>query len=95
MFTGVNAPALTDYSAAMIAGAIRQGPGPMPSFPASILNDQQLASVVDYVKFVQHPPSPGGKTLNFYGPVVEGIVGWIFVLVLIAITRWIERGGKG
>ncbi|HEX5412608.1 MAG TPA: c-type cytochrome [Terriglobia bacterium] len=95
VFTGVNAPALTDYSAAMIAGAIRQGPGPMPSFPGSILSNQQVASVVDYVIFVQHPPSPGGNPLHFYGPVVEGVIGWIFVLILIAITRWIERGGKG
>ena len=95
VFTGENAPALTDYSAAMIAGAIRQGPGPMPSFPPSVLSNQQVASIADYVKFVQHPPSPGGNPLNFQGPVVEGIIGWIFVLILIAITRWIERGGKG
>ena len=95
VFTGVNAPALTGKSPALIAGAIRQGPGPMPLFPSSVLSNQQVASIVKYVKFVQHPPSPGGTALNFYGPVAEGFIGWMFVLVLIAITRWIERGGKG
>ena len=54
-----NAPALADRSAAVIAGAIRSGPGPMPAFPPALISDRQLASVVDYVRFVQHPPNPG------------------------------------
>jgi len=94
-FTGVNAPALTDKSPALIAGAIRWGPGPMPSFPASVVDDQQLASIVEYVKFVQHPPSPGGSSLNWYGPVAEGLVAWLVVFGVIAVTGWIEKGGKG
>ena len=61
-FTGRNAPALTDKSAALIAGAIRWGPGTMPAFPPSVFNDEQLASIVDYVEFVQHPPNPGKNT---------------------------------
>lgn len=94
-FTDTNAPALTDKSAAIVGGAIRWGPGPMPSFPATVLDDKQLASVVDYVKFVQHPPSPGGNPMNFYGPVAEGLVAWLVVFMLAVITGWIERGGKG
>ncbi len=94
-FVGINAPALVHKSAAMVAGTIRFGPGPMPSFPPSVLDDKQLASVVDYVKYVQHPPSPGGSPLNWYGPVAEGFVGWVVVFGLLVITGWIERGGKG
>lgn len=94
-FAGTNAPDLSQMSATLIAGAIRQGPGPMPSFPSSVINDQQLASVVDYVQFVQHPPSPGGSSLNWYGPVAEGFAAWIVVFGLIALTGWIEKGGKG
>lgn len=94
-FAGRNAPALTDKSAALIAGAIRWGPGTMPSFPRTVLDDRQLASVVDYVGFVQHPPDPGGNPLKYYGPVSEGGVGAIGVLFLIGIAVWIERGGKG
>lgn len=94
-FAGVNAPALTGKSAALIAGAIRWGPGPMPPFPPSVINDRQLASIVDYVMFVQHPPSPGGNPLGFYGPVAEGFAGFMAVFILIGITIWIERGSKG
>lgn len=94
-FAGTNAPQLTDKSAALIAGAIRWGPGPMPSFPPSTLSDQQLASIVEYVKYVQQPPSPGGIPLHWYGPVAEGFIAWSAILVLILITGWIEKGGKG
>ena len=94
-YTGVNAPDLTNMSAALIAGAIRWGPGPMPKFPGSVLTDQQVASVTEYVRFVQHPPHPGGAPLHYIGPVAEGVVTWIVVFLLIAGTTWIEKGGKG
>ena len=94
-FAGRNAPELTDKSAALIAGAIRWGPGTMPAFPPSVLSDEQLASTVDYVRFVQHPPNPGGNPLKEVGPVAEGGIGALAVLFVIAIAGWIERGGKG
>ncbi len=94
-FAGRNAPALTDKSAALIAGAIRWGPGTMPAFPPSVLSDQQLASTVDYVRFVQHPPNPGGDPLKQVGPVAEGGLAALAMLFVIGMTGWIERGGKG
>jgi ubiquinol-cytochrome c reductase cytochrome c subunit len=94
-FTGINAPALTNKSGAIIAGAIRWGPGPMPSFPPSVLSQKQVDSIVEYVKFVQHPPAPGGSPLNWYGPVAEGFVGWVILFACVAIAGWIEKGGKG
>lgn len=94
-FTGANAPSLAGFSPAVVAGTIRWGPGPMPAFPSSVLNNQQLASVVQYVAFVQNPPNPGGSPLGYYGPVAEGFAGWVGVLVLIVITGWIEKGGRG
>ncbi|HVN21853.1 MAG TPA: c-type cytochrome [Dongiaceae bacterium] len=95
VFTGTNAPALTNYSRGLIAGAIRWGPGPMPAFPASVLNDTQVASIVDYVELAKHPPNPGGNTLNWYGPVAEGFAAWVIVFALAGLTGWIEKGGKG
>ena len=95
VFAGTNAPALTDKSAAIVAGAVRSGPGPMPRFPPSIIDDKALSSIVAYVTYVQHPPSPGGASLNWFGPVAEGFVAWVIVLGMIGITGWIERGGKG
>lgn len=94
-FTGVNAPALTGQDAAIIAGAIRWGPGPMPAFPASEIDNKQLDSIVAYVKFVQDPPSPGGSPLNWYGPVAEGFAAWVILLALVCLSVWIEKGGKG
>lgn len=94
-FAGRNAPALTNKSAALIAGAIRWGPGTMPSFPPGVLDDRQLDSVVQYVQFVQHPPDPGGNPLKYYGPVSEGFVAAAALLMLVGVAGWIERGGKG
>lgn len=94
-FTGVNAPALTDLSPAIIAGAIRWGPGPMPAFPPSELSAQQVDAIVAYVRFVQHPPNPGGHALNWYGPVAEGFVAWLVLFGCIGIVGWIEKGGEG
>jgi quinol---cytochrome-c reductase cytochrome c subunit len=94
-FTGVNAPALVGKSPALVAGAIRWGPGPMPKFPPAILSDRQLASIVDYVTFVQRPPDPGGNPLRYYGPVAEGFIGFVAVLLLIAVSMWVEMGGNG
>ena len=94
-FAGRNAPNLTEKSRALIAGAIRWGPGTMPAFPPSILSDEQLASTVDYVRFVQHPPNPGGIPLKEVGPVAEGGFAALALLFVIAVTGWIERGGKG
>jgi ubiquinol-cytochrome c reductase cytochrome c subunit len=94
-FSGRNAPQLTDKSRALIAGAIRWGPGTMPVFPPSVLSDQQLASTVDYVRFVQHPPNPGGVSLKEIGPVAEGGLAALATLFIIVITGWIERGGRG
>ncbi len=67
----------------------------MPKFPASVLSDEQLASTVDYVRFVQHPPNPGGDPLKQVGPVAEGGLAALAMLLVIAMTGWIERGGKG
>lgn len=94
-FVGTNAPSLENTSVAMVAGAIRWGPGPMPSFPPSVLDDQQVASIVDYVAAVQHPASPGGSPMGWYGPVAEGFAAWVMVLVLILFAMWAERGGHG
>jgi len=94
-FTGVNAPQLTNKSRALIAGAIRWGPGPMPKFPPAVLSDEQVASVADYVSYMQHPPNPGGRPLHFIGPVAEGLAAWVFLFLVLGGTMWIEKGGEG
>lgn len=94
-FAGINAPSLTGKTAARIAGTIRWGPGPMPSFPQSVLTDQQLDSIVTYIQFLQHAPHPGGTPLGYFGPVAEGFIGWLAAFVLVGAAMWIERKGRG
>lgn len=94
-YAGTNAPSLVGKSAGIIAGTIRWGPGPMPSFPASAISDKQLDSLVKYVQFIQHPPNPGGTPMKYYGSVAEGLVAWIAVFLLLATAGWIEKRGKG
>jgi ubiquinol-cytochrome c reductase cytochrome c subunit len=94
-YVGTSAPSLEGKSAALLAGAIRWGPGPMPSFPASVLSDQQLASIVDYIRVVQNPPNPGGNPLKWIGPTSEDFVAWIILLVLVVFAIWTEWGGHG
>lgn len=94
-FTDVNAPDLSHKSPALIAGAIRWGPGPMPAFTPDVLSNQQLDSIVTYLKYAQHPPSPGGDPISWEGPVPEGLFGFFGVFTIIAMCFWIEKGGKG
>lgn len=94
-FTGVNAPDLVGKDPAIVAGAIRSGPGPMPKFSTSEISNQELSSIVAYVQYVEHPPDPGGSPLGWYGPVAEGLAAWVILFVLIGVTFWIEKGGKG
>lgn len=94
-FTGINAPALTSKSAAIIAGTIRWGPGPMPAFPPSVISDQQLNSIVKYVEYVQQPPAPSETPMNWLGPVAEGFAAWVSLACLLGLALWIEWGGKG
>ena len=94
-FSRKNAPALTGLNSATIAGAVRTGPGEMPAFPASILSDQDLASIVKYVIFMRKPPDPGGLPLDYYGPVAEGLVAVGVALALALVAVWIEEKGRG
>lgn len=95
VFDGINAPALTGKSAAIVGGAVRWGPGPMPAFPPSVIDDQQLASIVKYVELVQQPPAPSATAMNWFGPVAEGFAAWVVLFSLVGVTVWIEWGGKG
>jgi ubiquinol-cytochrome c reductase cytochrome c subunit len=95
VFASGNAPSLFGQGADAIAGAIRSGPGEMPTFPPSVFNDHQVASIVKYVQFVRDPPAPGGLPLNYFGPVAEGLIALIAVVLLAVIGRWIEGKGRG
>lgn len=94
-FAGMNAPSLKNVPAVAVSIFVRQGPGPMPAFPRAVLSDQDVAAVAKYVGFLHSKPHPGGFALGFLGPVVEGFVAMIGLLVIILCTVWIEKGERG
>jgi ubiquinol-cytochrome c reductase cytochrome c subunit len=84
------APALHRATATQIAEAVRTGPGTMPAFGPAALDNQQLADVVRYVRYLKHPKDRGGLGLWHLGPVAEGAVAWVIGLfLLILATLWI------
>ena len=60
------APALHEATPTQIAEAVRVGPGAMPAFGTAALTDGQLADLVAYVRYLDHPKDRGGWTV--YSP---------------------------
>jgi ubiquinol-cytochrome c reductase cytochrome c subunit len=87
------APALHRATDVQIAEAMRVGPGQMPSFGDAALTDRQLADVVAYVRYLDHPRDRGGFALGHLGPVAEGAVALAGMAALLLFVRWIgDRG---
>lgn len=87
---GRAAPALDQAEPEQIAAAVRSGPGQMPVFGRTEINDRQLADVVSYVRYLRNPDDRGGLPLGRVGPVPEGFMAWsVGVVVLLALVFWI------
>jgi ubiquinol-cytochrome c reductase cytochrome c subunit len=86
----VVAPSLRRATSTQVAEAVRIGPGAMPRFGPDTLDDDQVASVVRYVRYLHSPDDRGGAGLGHLGPLPEGFVAWLVGLgaCLVAI-RWI------
>lgn len=86
----VVAPNLMHATPLQTAEAVRVGPGAMPRFGPESLDDREVASIVRYVGYLQHPEDRGGAGLGHLGPIPEGFVAWVIGLgtMLVAI-RWI------
>jgi ubiquinol-cytochrome c reductase cytochrome c subunit len=92
---GAQAPPLLDTPPTQVGEAIRTGPGAMPAFDAAQVSDAQLSQIAAYLQFLRHGAAPGGLTIGGVGPVAEGYLGWlVYLVVLLAVTRWIERRRK-
>lgn len=84
------APRLTSATPLQVAEAIRIGPGVMPRFGPSTLDDTQVASIMRYVEHLRDPVDRGGAPLGRVGPVPEGVVAWLVGLgAMLAATLWI------
>jgi len=88
-----SAPRLHEATPTQIAEAIRVGPGQMPAFGTAALTDEQVDSVVAYVRYLNSPDDRGGNPLWHLGPVSEGALALVAVAALMLFVRWIgERG---
>jgi len=95
---GGYAPSLHSSKPREVAASVRVGPGNMPIFSPEVFDDEEVESLVRYVRFLQDAPNPGGARLGGAGPIPEGFVGWVFGMgALIATTVWIgtRRVGRG
>jgi ubiquinol-cytochrome c reductase cytochrome c subunit len=89
----VDAPSLRASTPAQTAEAIRLGPGQMPAFGVAALTDEQVSSVVAYVRHLAHAGDRGGRPLWHLGPVAEGGLALMALAGLMLFLRWIgERG---
>lgn len=83
---GFVAPGLTNADPTTVGEAVITGPGPMPRFSFS---PDELDDLAAYVQFLRNAPHPGGATAPAVGPVTEGFVAGMTLLVLLLVARWV------
>ncbi|WP_405643141.1 c-type cytochrome [Streptomyces sp. NBC_00019] len=89
---GKFAPELEGVDPKHIYEAMQTGPQNMPSFPDTILSEQNKQDIIAYLDAVngEDTESPGGLELGGLGPVSEGLFAWVFGLGgLIAVAVWL------
>ena len=80
-------PSLDQSTPVQIAEAVRTGPGTMPVFGPSAVEDARLASLVRYVRALHDPADPGGQSLWHLGPIPEGAVAIGALLLLMTALK--------
>ncbi|MFI2311464.1 cystathionine beta-lyase [Streptomyces sp. CB00072] len=89
---GKYAPDLEGVSPKHIYEAMQTGPQSMPSFPDTMMPEQEKKDIIAYIETVNsdESESPGGLALGGLGPVSEGLFAWIFGLgALVAVAVWV------
>jgi len=70
--------------------AVRVGPGTMPAFGTAAFTDNDVNSIVAYVRYLDHPRDRGGNPMWHLGPLPEGGVAWVFGMGLVLLSLlWI------
>ncbi len=93
---GKYAPPLTNSTPRQIFEAMLTGPEAMPVFNNTTITPQQKRDIIAYVARTRSEPNPGGFSLGRVGPVTEGIVAFVGLLLFMVLTAlWITaRHGK-
>ncbi|MGW0231241.1 c-type cytochrome [Actinopolymorpha singaporensis] len=86
------APKLWSTRPEQVAEAMRIGPGPMPEFSRTDLDDKQLNDIVTYVGTLGSEQVIGGNGLDQFGPIAEMFVVLLVLLpVLLIVIRLLGK----
>lgn len=91
---GKYAPSLKETEAVHIWEALRTGPQQMPSFPQTVITDEDARAIIGYLKHSSAQPNYGGLGLGGLGPVAEGFWAWIVGIGgLVLVALWLAKKG--
>ena len=93
---GKFAPPLTASTPTQIYEAMLTGPEAMPVFNDLTITPQEKRDIIAYVTQIRAQPNPGGFSLGRVGPVTEGIVAFLGLLLFMVLAAiWITaKHGK-
>jgi ubiquinol-cytochrome c reductase cytochrome c subunit len=89
-------PPLTASTPTQIYEAMLTGPEAMPAFNDLTITPQEKRDIIAYLTTVRTEPNPGGFSLGRVGPVTEGLVAFLgLLLFLVLAALWITaKHGK-
>ncbi|MCK7636616.1 c-type cytochrome [Corynebacterium pygosceleis] len=88
--SGKFAPPLAPANEQEIYQAMLTGPQNMPKFSDRQLSPDEKKDIIAFLKSVKETPDQGGYGLGGVGPVAEGLLMWLFgIVVLVAAALWI------
>ncbi len=93
---GKFAPPLTASTPRQIYEAMLTGPEAMPVFNNTTITPQQKRDIIAYVVQTRDEPNPGGFSLGRVGPVTEGLVAFLgLLLFMVFAAMWLTaKHGK-
>lgn len=94
VLVGANeAPTLHHSTPVETVEAVRFGPGTMPMFSESEIDEDQAAAIATYVALgIRQPRDEGGISIGHFGPWSEGFVAWFGGLGAILLgCAWIGK----
>jgi ubiquinol-cytochrome c reductase cytochrome c subunit len=93
---GKFAPALTESTNRQIYEAMQTGPEAMPVFNDTTITPSEKRDIIAYVTETRTQPNPGGFSLGRVGPVTEGLVAFLGILLfMVLMAMWITGKKKG
>ena len=96
VLVGKFAPPLVSSTPTQIYEAMLTGPEAMPVFNDLTITPQEKRDIIAYVTQVRALPNPGGFSLGRVGPVTEGLVAFLGLLLFMVLAAlWITaKHGK-